>query len=48
MRTHLTVLKIKDLIIDTIIIKSKLILQKSDLDELLKKSSLSFASELFL
>lgn len=46
MRTHLTVSQIKDYIIDTIIIKSKLISQKSDLDELLKKSNLSFASDL--
>ncbi len=46
MRTHLTAPQIKDYIIDTIIIKSKLILRKSDLDELLQKSSLSFASGL--
>ena len=46
MRTHLTVPQIKDYIIVTIIIKSKFILRKSDLDELLQKSGLGFASDL--
>lgn len=46
MRTHLTSQQIKEFIIDTIIIKSKLLLRNTDLEEFLKKSRLRLAKRI--